>query len=52
MATGFTAMQQSANCCGFSAAGCTSMRLADILDTVALAVSIIIVLILGLLGLS
>ena len=49
MAAGFTAMQQHPNCCSTSAVACTSMRLGLILDTVILAVSIIIALILGIL---
>ena len=49
MAAGFTAMQQHPNCCSTSAVACTSMRLGLILDTVILAVSIIIALIHGIL---
>lgn len=49
MAVRFTAMQQYTNCCSTFAAACTSARLGLILDTVILAVSIIIVLILGIL---
>ena len=48
MAACFKTMQQHANCCSVSAAGCTSALRGIILDTVILAVSIIIVLILGL----
>ena len=50
MAARFNTMQQHRNCCASSAAACTSARYGLILDTVVLAVSIIIVLILGLLG--
>ncbi len=49
MAAGFTAMHQHPNCCSSSAAACTSARFARILDTVILAVSIFVVLILGIL---
>ena len=49
MAAGYTAMQQHPNCCSASAAACTSARLGLILDTVIVAVSIIIVLVLGIL---
>ena len=49
MAARYTAMQQHPNCCSNFAAACTSVRLGLILDTVILAVSIIIVLILGIL---
>lgn len=49
MAAVYTTMQQHPNCCSSSAAACTSARVCRILDTVALAVSIIIVLILGVL---
>lgn len=45
----FTTMQQNSNCCSTFAAGRTSVRLARLLDTVILAVSIFIVLILGIL---
>jgi hypothetical protein len=50
MAARFNTMQQHPNCCTTSAAACTSAHYGLILDTVVLAVSIIIVLILGLLG--
>ena len=43
MANGFTAMNSYANCCAASAAACTSARIARNMDTVILAVSIIIV---------
>ena len=49
MSACFSSMQQNSNCCSTSAAGCTSMRLGRILDTVILAVSIFIVWILGIL---
>ena len=49
MATGFHTMQQYANCCESFAAACTSVRLGRIMDTVILAVSIFIALILGIL---
>jgi len=49
MAACFQTMQQHANCCSTFAAGCTSARYGRILDTVILAVSIFLVLILGLL---
>lgn len=49
MAAGFNAMQQHPNCCSTFAAACTSARLGLILDTVIAAVSIFIVLILGIL---
>lgn len=53
MIVGYTAMQQHSNRCASSAVACTSARLGLILDTVIAAVSIIIVLILGiLLGIS
>lgn len=45
----FTSMQQNSNCCSTFTAGCTSMRLGRLLDTVILAVSIFVVLILGIL---
>lgn len=45
----FTSMQQHSNCCSTSAAGCTSMRLGRLLDTVILAVSIFVVWILDIL---
>ncbi len=48
MAACFKTMQQHPNCCASFAAGCTSALRGIILDTVILAVSIIIVLILGL----
>ena len=48
MAACFKTMQQHANCCVSSAAACTSAHYGLILDTAILAVSIIIVLILGL----
>ena len=52
MTVGYTAMQQHSNRCS-SAVACTSAHLGLILDTVIAAVSIIIVLILGiLLGIS
>ena len=47
MAACFKTMQKHANCCSSSAAACTSALRGVILDTVILAVSIII-LILGL----
>ena len=46
MAAVLTSMQQHANCCSGCAAGCTSARVWDIVDTVFVAVSIF-VLILG-----
>ena len=49
MAACFKTMQQHANCCSAFAAGCTSAHYGRILDTAILAVSIFIVLILGLL---
>ena len=49
MAAGFTAMQQHSNCCSSSAVACTFAHLGLILDTVIAAVSIFIVLILGIL---
>lgn len=49
MAAVFTSMQQHPNCCTTSAAACTSARVGLILDTVVLAVSIFVILILGLL---
>ena len=49
MAAVFTSMQQHPNCCFNSAAGCTSARVGLILDTVVEAVSIFVILILGLL---
>ena len=49
MAAGYTAMHQHSNCCSTSAAACTSAHLGLILDTAILAVSIIIVRILGVL---
>ena len=49
MAACFKTMQKHANCCSSSAAACTSARLSLIADTVILAVSIIIVQILGIL---
>ena len=48
MANGYSTMNSYANCCAASAAVSTSVRLARILDTALLAVSIIFVLILGL----
>lgn len=48
MAAVFTSMQQHADCCSNGAAGYTSACFARILDTVTLAVSIFVVLILGL----
>jgi len=44
MAAGFAAMQQHSSCCSTSAAACTSVRFALVLDTVIAAVSIFIVL--------
>ena len=44
MAAVFTSMQQHANCCSGSAAGCTSARVCGVLDTVILAVSIFILI--------
>ena len=44
MAAGYTAMQQHPNCCSTSAAACTSARLSLVVDTVILAVSILILL--------
>ncbi len=49
MTVGFTAMQQHPNCCSTSAAACTSARFARIMDTVIAAVSIFVVLLLGIL---
>ncbi len=49
MAAVFTSMQQHANCCFSFAAACTSARVGLILDTVIMAVSIFVILIMGLL---
>lgn len=49
MSVGFTAMKQHPDCCSSSAAACTSAHLGLILDTAVAAVSIIIVLLLGIL---
>lgn len=47
----FTTMQQHSNHCANSAAAATSARAYAVLDTVVLAVSIIILILAGLLGL-
>lgn len=49
MSVGFASMQHNSNCCSSFAAVCTSARLDVILDTVILAVSIFILLHVGLL---
>lgn len=49
MAAVYTAMHQHPSCCSNSAVACTSAHISRIVDTVALAVSIIIVLVLDLL---
>ena len=49
MVAGSGTMQQHPNCCSTSAAACTSAHLGLILDTVAVAVSIFIVWLFGVL---
>lgn len=52
MAACFKTMQKHANCCASSAAACTSAHCGIILDTVILAVSIIILILVLRLGIS
>lgn len=49
---GFDSMTKSFNCCTYTAVAGTSMRIADILDTAIIAVSIIIVRLISLLVLQ
>ena len=49
MAAGYMTMKQHPNCCETSAAACTSARICRVLDTVILAVSIFVLILVKLL---